>query len=138
MSCKVVGDEAIFEESKVQEKNRGYGFVCFKNPSDARQALLKFMEQKEEQKTDSAPTLAGTGEQQSIDEEDSQDKSVKHDNVHKLYVAPHMKREFREYYLRMKTLRFKRTMARHNLYFRGFPVEKDVEALKQQLTEYFA
>jgi RNA recognition motif-containing protein len=48
-----------------------------------------------------------------------------------------MKREFREHFLRLKTLRFKRTMARHNLYFRGFPVGEDMEGLKQQLTEYF-
>lgn len=62
MSCKVVGEAGQSEESKTQEKNRGYGFVCFKNASDARQALLRFMEQKEEVKSESAPTLAGTGE----------------------------------------------------------------------------
>jgi hypothetical protein len=49
-----------------------------------------------------------------------------------------MKREFREHFLRLKTLRFKRTMARHNLYFRGFPVDKNVDELRLQLTEYFA
>jgi len=136
VSCKVVGEEALLEESKTQEKNKGYGFVCFKNASDARQALLKFIEVKDEPKTESAP-LAGTGEQQSFDEDDSTGKSKEKDQP-KLYVAPHMKKEYREHFLRLKTLKFKRTMARHNLYFRGFPVGKDVEGLKQQLIEYFA
>jgi hypothetical protein len=93
------------------------------------------MENPAEAKSDKAPAVAGTGEQQSFDEEDDPDKGLKGP---KLYVAAHMKREFREYFLRLKTLKFKRTMARHNLYFRGFTVSKDAEALKQQLTEYFA
>ena len=138
MSCKVVGSEPSEEESKTTESNKGYGFVCFKNCSDARAALQKFMETSEP-KTESAPTLAGTGEQSAFDEEDPEAKQAgKSENVHKLYVAPHMRREVRDHILRLKTLRFKRTMARHNLYFRGFPVGKDVEGLKQQLTEYFA
>ena len=138
MSCKVVGSEPQQEESKTAESNKGYGFVCFKNCSDARAALQKFMETTEP-KTDSAPTLAGTGEPQAFDDEDPEAKNTsKAENVHKLYVAPHLRREVRDHILRLKTLRFKRTMARHNLYFRGFPVGKDIDALKQQLTEYFA
>lgn len=93
------------------------------------------MESPTESKNEKAPAVAGTGEQQSFDDDEEPDK-VKAGP--KLYVAPHMKREFRQHYLRLKTLRFQRTMARHNLYFRGFTVTKDVEGLKQQLTEYFA
>ena len=135
VSCKVVGEENLAEESKTQESNQGYGFVCFKNSQDARQALLRFMESPAEAKTDKAPAVAGTGEQLSYDDEEAEDKEKAGP---KLYVAPHMKKEFRQHFLKLKTLRFKRTMARHNLYFRGFPVSKDVEGLKQQLTEYFA
>ena len=61
MSSKVVGEQ--LEESKVQEKNKGYGFVCFKNCQDARQALLRFMESPAEAKSEKAPAVAGTGEQ---------------------------------------------------------------------------
>ncbi len=61
MSSKVVGEQ--LEESKVQEKNKGYGYVCFKNSQDARQALLRFMESPAEAKSEKAPAVAGTGEQ---------------------------------------------------------------------------
>jgi hypothetical protein len=63
VSCKVVGEERLLEESKSPESNQGYGFVCFKNANDARQALLRFMESPAEAKSEKAPAVAGTGEQ---------------------------------------------------------------------------
>lgn len=142
VSCKVVGSDSD-EESKDQG-NKGYGFVCFKNCNDARQALLKFIETKEESsKSESAP-LASTGEQAYSDGDDSDPKDAADATAGKskldlkLYVAPHMKREFREHFLRLKTLRFKRTMAKHNLYFRGFQSDGDAASLKGELTDYFA
>lgn len=110
--------------------------MCFKNAGDARQALAKFIEVKEEPKPEGAP-VAGTGEQQSFDDEESAGKSQGKNEL-KLYVAPHMRKEFREHYLKLKTLRFKRTMAKHNLYFRGFQMKDDIDALKQELKDYFA
>jgi len=63
VSCKVVGEERLLEESKSPESNQGYGFVCFKNANDARQALLRYMESPAEAKSEKAPAVAGTGEQ---------------------------------------------------------------------------
>lgn len=44
----------------------------------------------------------------------------------KLYVVPALKKELREAYIRMRTLKYKKQMARQNLYFRGFPVDPSV------------
>lgn len=78
--------------------------------------------------------LAGTGEPSAFSDADDEkpidNKSEGEENP-RLYVAPHMKKEYREHFLRLKTLRFKRTMARHNLYFKGFPLDKNIEVLKQ-------
>ena len=57
----------------------------------------------------------------------------------KLYVVPALKKELREAYIRMRTLRFKKQMARQNLYFRGFPVDSSVsiESTEKELVEFF-
>jgi len=59
--------------------------------------------------------------------------------VAKLYVVPALKKELREAYIRMRTLRFKKQMARQNLYFRGFPVDSSVsiESTEKELVEFF-
>ena len=44
----------------------------------------------------------------------------------KLYVVPALKKELREAYIRMRTLKYKKQMSRQNLYFRGFPVDSSV------------
>ena len=58
---------------------------------------------------------------------------------HRLYVVPALKREQRDAYLRMKTMKFKRQMARQNIYFRGFPMSKDtsIEHSEKELKIFF-
>lgn len=53
---------------------------------------MRFMEIPGEAKNDKAPAVAGTGEQQSFDDEEADEKEKAGP---KLYVAPHMKKEFR-------------------------------------------
>ena len=54
-------------------------------------------------------------------------------------MVPALKKELREAYVRMRTLKFKKQMARQNLYFRGFPVDTSVsiESTEKELTEFF-
>ena len=57
----------------------------------------------------------------------------------KLYVVPALKKELREAYVRMRTLKFKKQMARQNLYFRGFPVDTSVSvtSTEKELVDFF-
>ena len=57
----------------------------------------------------------------------------------KLYVVPALKKSLRDAYVRMRTLKFKKQMARQNLYFRGFPVDPSVtsEETQKELTDFF-
>ena len=52
---------------------------------------------------------------------------------------PALKKELREAYVRMRTLKFKKQMARQNLYFRGFPVDAGVPVkdTERELIDYF-
>lgn len=52
---------------------------------------------------------------------------------------PALKKELREAYIRMRTLKFKKQMARQNLYFRGFPIDSSVSVkdTEQELVEFF-
>ena len=61
-------------------------------------------------------------------------------NVPKLYVVPALKKELREAYVRMRTLKFKKQMARQNLYFRGFPVDSAVSVAEteKELVDFFS
>ena len=58
----------------------------------------------------------------------------------KLYVVPALKKELREAYVRMRTLKFKKQMARQNLYFRGFPVDTSVsvQSTEKELLDFFS
>ena len=57
----------------------------------------------------------------------------------KLYVVPALKKELREAYIRMRTLKYKKQMSRQNLYFRGFPVDSSVsnKITERELHEFF-
>ena len=57
----------------------------------------------------------------------------------KLYVVPALKKELREAYIRMRTLKYKKQMSRQNLYFRGFPVDSSVSntITERELHEFF-
>ena len=57
----------------------------------------------------------------------------------KLYVVPALKKELREAYIRMRTLKYKKQMSRQNLYFRGFPVDSSVSntVTERELQEFF-
>ena len=101
---------------------------------------MKFTEVKEEIKPEKSNVqLAGTGEPSAFSDADDEKPadSKSEDTEPRLYVAPHMKKEYRDHFLRLKTLRFKRAMARHNLYFKGFPILTNPVDLKQQLVDYF-
>ena len=52
---------------------------------------------------------------------------------------PALKKELREAYIRMRTLKFKKKMARQNLYFRGFPIDPSVSVKETEveLVEFF-
>ena len=54
-------------------------------------------------------------------------------------MVPALKKELREAYIRMRTLKFKKQMARQNLYFRGFPVDPtvSVQDTESELAEFF-
>ena len=99
--------------------HQGYGFVCFTRCEDARKALEHFHEKGDESSV-------------SIDHHNSskggEDSSLQQlaANLPKLYVVPALKKELREAYVRMRSLKFKKQMARQNLYFRGFPVDPSV------------
>ena len=58
----------------------------------------------------------------------------------KLYVVPALKKELREAYIRMRTLKYKKQMARQNLYFRGFPVDSAISSkeTEKELIEFFS
>ena len=58
---------------------------------------------------------------------------------HKLYVVPALRREHRDAYLRMKTLKFKRQMSRQNLYFKGFAMDPgaDIQQIEKELHLFF-
>lgn len=53
---------------------------------------------------------------------------------------PALKKAAREAYLRLKALKFKKQMARHNLYFRGFPLDpaESIEATEKDLFKFFS
>lgn len=57
----------------------------------------------------------------------------------RLYVVPALKKALREAYVRMRTLKYKKQMARQNLYFRGFPVDSSVSRAdtETELKEFF-
>lgn len=108
---------------------RGFGFVCFKRSEDARKALEYFHE-----KTDES-TVSMDVSNLSLSRDDSSFLL----NLPKLYVVPALKKELREAYVRMRSLKFKRQMARQNLYFRGFPLDPatSIEDTEQELREFF-
>jgi len=53
--------------------------------------------------------------------------------------VPALKKELREAYVRMRTLKYKKQMARQNLYFRGFPIDPTVSVkdTETELVEFF-
>ena len=57
-----------------------------------------------------------------------------------MYVVPALKKAVREAFLRLKALKFKKQMARHNLYFRGFPLDpaEPIEATEKDLFKFFS
>ena len=117
---------------KAQSPVNGFGFVCFKNAQDARKALEFYHGQTEKQTPDSAETTEkGDDKNQVIDSKDVPEK---------LYVVPALKRELRDAIIRQRSLKFKKSMANKNLYFRGFPVEsdQDVEKIEQDLKSWFS
>ena len=54
-------------------------------------------------------------------------------------MVPALKKELRDAYVRMRTLKFKKQMARQNLYFRGFPIDPavSVQDTEAELVEFF-
>ena len=119
---------------KAKTLHKGFGFVCFSRCEDARKALEHFHEK--------------TGDESSVSTElhNTSSNKAEDQSVHqlistapKLYVVPALKKELREAYIRMRTLKFKKQMARQNLYFRGFPVDPlvSVQETENELAEFF-
>lgn len=125
VSCKVSGVASEEEKAGSSQKDyearqaKGYGFVCFNKHEDARKAFDHF------QNKDDEPEEVKEGEQAVVEP--------------RLYVVPALKREVREAFIRLKTLKYKKQMARHNLYFRGFPLDPtvSVEETEKELFKFF-
>ena len=121
MSCKVfenanpeldsalddMGEEGKqADSSKPQYACRGYGFVCFTRCEDARKALEHFHDKGDESSVSIDVQSSSKGG------DDSNIAGVSMANLPKLYVVPALKKELREAYVRMRTLKFKKQMAR--------------------------
>lgn len=117
VSVKVVScekDEKSSSETSVDEENcenspkndqpqdqqetcppvNGFGFVCFKNPQDARKALEFYHSLSEKTIGEASSTEKGDDKDQVIDE------SSNHQVSEKLYVVPALKRELRDALIR--------------------------------------
>ena len=111
MSCKVfetaeasVDAEQDLVEGSKPESSRGYGFVCFTRCEDARKALEHFHEKGDESSVSIDLHSSSRGADDSAQQNVTQ--------LPKLYVVPALKKELREAYVRMRTLKFKKQMAR--------------------------
>lgn len=126
-------DEGKQETGKKSTHSRGYGFVCFKNCEDARKALEHFHEKQDE----SSVSVDVQSTSRGADESGQQLAQLQ--PLPKLYVVPALKKELRDAYIRMRTLKFKKQMARQNLYFRGFPVDSSVSVTdtEEELKKFF-
>ena len=80
--------------------HKGYGFVCFERCEDARKALEFFHEKGDESSVSIDLHSSSKG---GID-----DSIPHHLPAPKLYVVPALKRELREAYIRMRTLKYKK------------------------------
>lgn len=122
------------EGNRPQHACRGYGFVCFTRCEDARKALEHFHDKGDE----SSVSIDVHSSSKGADDSNNL-AATSLANLPKLYVVPALKKELREAYVRMRTLKFKKQMARQNLYFRGFPVDPAVssEDTEKELVDFF-
>ena len=121
-SCKVSATDCQQAPAKSESnstQSNGFGFVCFNSHEDARKAFEHFQNKES-------------------DQEESKEEAKK--PAHRLYVVPALKKAAREAYLRLKALKFKKQMARHNLYFRGFPLDpaESIETTEKDLFKFFS
>lgn len=113
------GEKADDEKFESQQAG-GYGFVCFTKHEDARKAFEHF--------------------QNKDDDHEEGKEGEEAEAEPRLYVVPALKKEVREAFLRLKALKYKKQMARHNLYFRGFPLDPavSVEDTEKELFKFFS
>ena len=81
----------------------GYGFVCFTNCEDARKALEHFHEKHDESSVIIDFHSTGRG----VDDINS-NFATQAATLPRLYVVPALKKELREAYVRMRTLKYKK------------------------------
>ena len=81
----------------------GYGFVCFTNCEDARKALEHFHEKHDESSVSIDFHSTGRG----VDDINS-NFATQAATLPRLYVVPALKKELREAYVRMRTLKYKK------------------------------
>lgn len=126
----------------------GFGFVCFEQCEDARKALEFFHEKHQMYQQDYQSSLSKRDVESADNSQGSNFAQLCQSSTplqallksgHRLYVVPALKREQRDAYLRMKTTKFKRQMARQNIYFRGFPMspDTDIEETQKELAQFF-
>ena len=130
------GKEDPVEGTK--SRYQGYGFVCFTRCEDARKALEHFHEKADESSISIDVASGSKGAEDSSNLQAA--AAASHGQMStKFYVVPALKKELREAYIRMRTLKFKKQMARQNLYFRGFPVDTSVsvESTEKELVDFF-
>ena len=90
-------------QPKGKNHSRGYGFVCFTNCEDARKALEHFHEKQDESSVSMEMLSSSRGGDDSAQLTASQMAQLP-----KLYVVPALKKELREAYVRMRTLKYKK------------------------------
>ena len=78
--------------------------MCFKNCEDARKALEHFHEKGDESSVSIDLHNSSKGDESTLQSLAS--------TLPKLYVVPALKKELREAYVRMRSLKFKKQMAR--------------------------